>query len=241
MLNLMSGFPKSGTTWFCRILDDLLKKDHNISQQISTDIKRIYRHNNENKKNVFSYLNNPLYTSEYSLINHDECIIIYRNFKNILVSCYFQQTYREALHYNRSIDDFITFDYGGINSIVNFYNFLETNGSNKSYVFYENMLNSLTLLPMLRHYTLSDITESYSNNTFEKMRKQETENYYDPDTSNADKIELCPKDINNINSFKTRSGPKSNYNDYLNVEQIERIDNIVKDRFLFLEKHPGVI
>jgi hypothetical protein len=73
------------------------------------------------------------------------------------------------------------------------------------------------------------------------MRKQETENYYNPDTSNADKIELCPKDINNINSFKTRSGPKSNYNDYLNVEQIERIDNIVKDRFLFLEKHPGVI
>lgn len=241
MLDLMSGFPKSGTTWFCRILDDLLKKDYNISQQISPDIKRIYRHKNENKKHVFSYLNNPLYTSKYSLINHDQCIIIYRNFKNILVSCYFQQTYRESLHYNGSINNFIDFDYGGINSIVNFYNFLETNGRNKSYVFYENMFNSLTLLSMLRDYTLSNITESYNNNTFEKMRKQETENYYGPDTSNADKIELCPKDINNINSFKTRCGPKSNYGDYLNAEQIERIDNIVKDRFLFLEKYPGVI
>lgn len=241
MLKLISGFPKSGTTWFCRILDDLLKKDYNISQQISPDIKRIYRHKKENNKIVFSYLNNPLYFLQQSIIEDNQSVIIYRNFKNILVSCYFQQTYREALCYDGSIDNFIDFDYGGINSIINFYNFIESNSQHKSYVYYENMYESLISLSVINQYSVSDIIESYNNNTFEKMRKQETENYYNPETSSADKIELCPKDINNINSFKTRCGPNSNYSDYLNVEQIERIDNIIRDRFLFLEKHPGVI
>jgi hypothetical protein len=219
---LITGFPKSGTTWLCRILDCLLCKEYGIFKQKTRNIKRIYTSNN----NIitFSYLKNPLYKTNLRVPYHDKCIVLYRDFKDILVSCYFQQKYRE-FKYNGTISEFIDFDFGGIKSIINFYNTIEEQGKNKEYIYYEKMEESLKSLSILENLNLD---ECLSLNTFEKMRQKEIDNYNNANITPEDKIELCPRNINDINSYKTRNGKVGDYINYLSNEDIKKIDNILR-------------
>jgi hypothetical protein len=217
---LITGFPKSGTTWLCRILDCLLKNEYKISKQITQNIKRIYA--SRDHTIIFSYLNNPLYTTNFEVPNHDKCIILYRDFKDILVSCYFQQKYRESTKYSGTISEFIDFDYGGIKSIINFYKAIEEKGKDKEYLYYEKMKESIGSLSVFDKTKLDDCLDL---NSFDNMRQQEIANYSSSQITGSDLIELCPKDINNINSYKTRSGKIGDYINYLSKEDIEKIDN----------------
>lgn len=220
---LITGFPKSGTTWLCRILDCLLKNEYKISKQISQNIKRIYA--SKDNTIIFSYLNNPLYTTNFEVPNHNKCIILYRDFKDILVSCYFQQKYRESTKYGGTISEFIDFNYGGIKSIINFYKTIEEKGKNKEYLYYEKMEESIKSLSIFDKTKLDTCLEL---NSFENMRQQEITNYYNTQIKDSDSIELCPKDINNINSYKTRSGKVGDYLNHLSKEDIEKIDKFLK-------------
>jgi hypothetical protein len=222
MKTLITGFPKSGTTWLCRILDCLLKNEYKISKQISQNIKRIYT--SKNHTIIFSYLNNPLYTTNFEVPNHDKCIVLYRDFKDILVSCYFQQKHRENTNYSGTISEFIDFDYGGIKSIINFYKVIEEQGKDKEYLYYEKMEESIKSLSI---FDKTKMDECLEFNSFENMRQQEIENYSNTQITGSDLIELCPKDINNINSYKTRSGKVGDYINYLSKEDIDKIDHIV--------------
>ncbi|NBP16830.1 hypothetical protein EBU95_20990 [bacterium] len=217
---LITGFPKSGTTWLCRILDCLLNKEYKISKQMSQNIKRIYV--SKDHTIIFSYLNNPLYTTNFDVPNHDKCIILYRDFKDIIVSCYFQQKHRETTNYSGTISEFIDFDYGGIKSIINFYKTIEEQGKDKEYLYYEKMAESIKSLSIFDKTKLDTCLEL---NSFENMRQQEIVNYSKAQITDSDSIELCPKDINNIDSYKTRSGKVGNYVNYLSKEDIEKIDN----------------
>jgi hypothetical protein len=69
------------------------------------------------------------------------------------------------------------------------------------------------------------LEECLKLNGFDNMRQQETANYSNSQITESDLIELCPKDINNINSYKTRSGKIGDYINYLSKEDIEKIDN----------------
>lgn len=215
---LITGFPKSGTTWLCRIFDCLLNNEYKIYRQISQNIKRIYV--SKEHTIIFSYLNNPLYSTKFEVPNHDKCIILYRDFKDILVSCYFQQKYRENTKYSGTISEFIDFDYGGIKSIINFYKFIEERGKDKEYLYYEKMEESIRSLSI---FDKTKLDECLNLNSFDNMRQQETANYSNPQTTDSDLIELCPKDINNINSYKTRNGKVGDYINYLTEEDIKKI------------------
>ena len=223
MKTLITGFPKSGTTWLCRILDCLLKNEYKISKQISQNIKRIY--NSTDHTVIFSYLNNPLYTTRFEVPNHDKCIILYRDFKDILVSCYFQQKHREHTKYSGTISEFIDFDYGGIKSIINFYKTIEEQGKNKEYLYYEKMEESIKSLSMFDKTKLDACLEL---NSFDNMRQQEIANYSNTQITASDLIELCPKDISNINSYKTRNGKAGDYINYLSKNDIDKINKILQ-------------
>jgi hypothetical protein len=221
MRTLITGFPKSGTTWLCRTLDCLLKKEYKISKQISQNIKRIYT--SKDHTVIFSYLNNPLYTKNFEVPDHNKCIILYRDFKDILVSCYFQQKYRESTKYSGTISEFIDFDYGGINSIINFYKVIEEQGKDKEYLYYEKMEESIGSLSI---FDKTKLDECLDLNSFDNMRQQEIANYSSAQITGSDLIELCPKDINNINSYKTRNGKVGDYINYLSKEDVEKIDGM---------------
>lgn len=220
---LITGFPKSGTTWLCRIFDCLLNNEYKISRQISQNIKRIYT--SKNYTVIFSYLNNPLYSTKFEVPNHDKCIILYRDFKDILVSCYFQQKYRENTKYGGTISEFIDFDYGGIKSIINFYKAIEERGKDKEYLYYEKMEESIRSLSVFDKTKLDECLEL---NSFDNMRQQEEANYSDSQITASDLIELCPKDINNINSYKTRNGKVGDYVNYLSKDDIDKINKILQ-------------
>jgi hypothetical protein len=90
------------------------------------------------------------------------------------------------------------------------------------------MEESLKSLSLINNKKLDYCIES---NTFEKMRKQEIENYSKKNISMSDKTELCPKDINNINSYKTRNGKIGDYINYLTQEDIKKIDKLCNELF----------
>jgi hypothetical protein len=221
---LITGFPKSGTTWLCRTLDCLLDNKYTISKHISLNIKRLYR--SKDHTIFFSYLNNPLPLCNQSIEvpNHDKCIVLYRDFKDIIVSCYFQQKYRENTNYSGTISEFIDFDYGGIKSIINFYRAIEEQGKDKEYLYYEKMKESIRSLSI---FDKTKLDECLKFNSFDNMRQQETANYSNSQITDSDLIELCPKDIKNINSYKTRNGKVGDYINYLSKEDIEKIDRII--------------
>jgi hypothetical protein len=220
---LITGFPKSGTTWLCRILDCLLKKDgYKTYKQSSYNIKRIYL--SLQNTIIFSYLKNPLYTTDLIVPSHDKCLVLYRDFKDIIVSCYFQQKHRESTKYNGTISEFIDFNYGGIKSIINFYKVIEDQGKDIEYLYYEKMEESIRSLSIFDKTKLDECLEL---NNFNNMRQQEIANYSNAQITGSDLIELCPKDINNINSYKTRSGKIGDYINYLSKEDIEKIDRII--------------
>jgi len=221
---LITGFPKSGTTWLCRTLDCLLKNKYKIFKQISHNIKRIYA--SKYHTVIFSYLNNPLYATKFEVPNHDKCIILYRDFKDILVSCYFQQKYRESTKYGGTLSEFIDFDYGGIKSIINFYKAIEEQGKDKEYLYYEKMEESIRSLSVFDKTKLDECLEL---NSFDNMRNQEIANYSNAKITGSDLVELCPKDINNIDSYKTRNGKVGDYINYLSQENIEKIDSIASN------------
>jgi hypothetical protein len=224
MKTLITGFPKSGTTWLCRILDCLLKDEYRISKHISLNVKRLYR--SKDHTVIFSYLNNSLPLCNKSIVvpNHEKCIVLYRDFKDTLVSCYFQQKYRESTKYNGTISEFIDFDYGGIKSIINFYKAVEEQGKDKEYLYYEKMEESIRSLSI---FDKTNLNECLELNNFDNMRQQEIANYSNAQITGSDLIELCPKDINNINSYKTRNGKAGDYTNYLSKEDIDKIDHII--------------
>ena len=222
---LLTGYPKSGTTYLCRVLDCLLQNTHQISKQLSSDLKRAYRR--DDQRVYFSYLNNPLYNKHQSVPPFAQAIVLYRDFRDVLVSCYFQQKYREDTKYSGTLSEFIEFDFGGIRSIVRFYNAVEQAQPNILAVSYETLAESLpAIISALAVETDSAfIQRCLAQNSFENMRKLEVQNYGTSDI--AERIELAPKDLTNIDTYKTRRGKIGGYVDYLTPDDVAKINAVV--------------
>jgi hypothetical protein len=223
---LFTAHPKSGTTWLCRILDCILAVSHTRTGfNKSVDIKRIY----ESAENTitFSFLGNPVHTTDLYVPDHDKCIILYRNYKDILVSSYFQQKYRSLKPFEGNISEFIDSDRGGIRGIIKLYQLIEKEGKNKEYLHYETMEESIKQLSLFRNMNIDECLEA---NTFERMRQLEISNYKNRRKIHpAEKRELGPKFIKNINSYKTRNGKIGDYVNHLTQADIDKIDTIIKE------------
>lgn len=222
---LLTGYPKSGTTYLCRLLDCLLQDTHWISKQLSSNLKRVYRRGDQ--RVYFSYLNNPLYNKHQIVPPFTQSIVLYRDFRDILVSCYFQQKYRENTKYAGTLSEFIDFDFGGIRSIVRFYSAVEQAQPNLLAVSYETLAESLpTILSALNVETDSAfIQRCLAHNSFENMRNLEIQNYGTNDV--AERIELSPKDLTNTDTYKTRRGKIGGYVDYLTPADVIKINSVV--------------
>jgi hypothetical protein len=232
---LLTGYPKSGTTYLCRLLDCLLQDTHQISKQLSSDIKRAYRR--DTQRIYFSYLNNPLYNKHQLVPAFESAVVLYRDFRDILVSCYFQQKHREHTKYAGALSEFIDFDFGGIRSIVRFYNTVEQAQPNMLAVSYETLAENVPAI-------LSKLDEKKDNafiqrclaqNSFENMRKLEVQNYGTSDT--AERIELAPKDLDNTDTYKTRRGKIGGYVDYLTPNDVAKINAIVQAEYANAENN----
>lgn len=230
---LFTAHPKSGTTWLCRILDCLLRDSHTRTAcNKSVDIKRIYE--SAESTITFSFLGNPVYTSELYVPDHDKCIILYRDYKDILISSYFQQKYRIAQPFTGTISDFIDSDYGGIRGIIKLYQFIEKEGKNKEYLHYESMEAGIRQLSMFRNIKVDACLEA---NTFERMRQQEISNYRNRRKIAIEEgIELLPADVKNTNTYKTRNGKVGDYINYLSPADIEKIERIIEQSDNFMSK-----
>jgi hypothetical protein len=222
---LFTAHPKSGTTWLCRILDCLLADSYaRTAFNQSVDIKRIYE--SADNTITFSFLGNPVYSDELYVPDHDKCIILYRDYKDILVSSYFQQKYRIYPPFDGTISEFIDSDRGGIRGIIELYRLIEKEGKNKEYLHYETMEESIKQLSLFRNMNIDTCLEA---NTFEQMRQLEIANYRNKRKLLPGEAELCPIKIKNINSYKTRNGKINDHVNHLSQADIDKIDYIIKE------------
>ena len=231
MKTLITGHPKTGTTYLCRVLDCLLSDTQQISRQLSVDLKRIYRRRPHRAD--FSYLNNPLYFTQRIIPAYDAYIVLYRDFRDTLVSCYFQQQHREQTRFAGSIGEFVDFSFGGIRGIVAFYNEIEQHAQEKILpVSYERMTEELgaALVAGGIEHDAQNYEACFQANTFAAMREEEQRNYQQA-TDIAAQIELAPKDPNNYDTYKTRRGKIGGYTDYLSADEIARINAIIADEY----------
>jgi hypothetical protein len=223
---LFTAHPKSGTTWLCRILDCLLADSYTRTAfNQSVDIKRIYE--SADSTITFSFLGNPVHSDELYVPDHDKCIILYRDYKDILVSSYFHQKYRSGIPFEGDISDFIDSDRGGIRGIIKLYRLIEKEGKNKEYLHYETMEESIKQLSLFRNMNIDTCLEA---NTFERMRQLEISNFKNKKKIHpAEARELGPVKLSNINSYKTRNGKINDHVNHLSQADIDKIDRIIKD------------
>ncbi len=214
---ILVSFPKSGRTWISLILKEL-GIDIPVTHDGTGHVRKI--HFNRLIKDKTAYGGNKV-------------ILLLREPKDTVVSGYFHSTRRKQV-FNGSIDKFIRSPKHGVEKIVRFNtNWLKNKDIPKDFhlIIYENMQKDIyfEIKKLLKFLNIEDISDKKIKDviaftSFDNMQKLEKEGYF-KDTFGEG---LTPKNINDIESYKTRKGKVGGYVDYLTLEQIEYCNTIIK-------------
>ena len=158
-------------------------------------------------------------------------IYLARDPRDVVVSMYFQRTRRDK-DYTGSLQDFIHNDVGGLDTIIRFYNAWADSFPHIDRLLllqYEEM-RADPLLTLVKLFEFMDhapdreiIQHSIDACSFERMKKMERDNQFS-------RSWLKAGDVNDEESFKVRRGKIGGYTDYLDADEIGRIENIIKTR-----------
>ncbi len=155
-------------------------------------------------------------------------ILLTRNIKDVLVSCYFQATKRIG-KYNGNISEFIRSDRYGARKIITFYNtWYENRGVPKEFLHlkYEDMHNKPeeVLSQTMRFLGLHQVEEDLVRNaiqfaSFGNMKVMEKEFIFKQRS-------MRPANASDDESFKVRKGVVGGYAFYLSPDDIDFIDKV---------------
>lgn len=155
--------------------------------------------------------------------------------KDVMVSFYFQESKRNE-RFDGSLSEFLERDRGGLRTLLTYYNIWEENRDafgNFKRVCYEELhedagaVLSEVLSFLGPHLVFSEevIEEAVEFASFENMRRRErTEGLDSAGLSVDDRT-----DVEDEESFKTRKGKKGGYEDYLDPDEVENVDRIIRE------------
>jgi len=232
-------YPKSGRTWLKVLVGKYLSLKYNLpeSKILSTEfmtsksgLPRVsFGHNGTGTDNA-TPLTRKLAYDKRNYANK-KVVLLGRNFKDTLVSAYFQATKRDNV-FGGTISEFIRTELFGIQKIIKFYDgWLHNRHVPNSFLFiqYEELHQDpkTALKKLLSFIGEAEVEESLLDESieycsFSKLKKLEAENRFKNTI-------LCPKNAADPESFKVRKGKVGGYAEYLSEEDIRFIDNTIKE------------
>jgi len=249
------GYPKSGNTWlrfFIINYAHLINNDTPINKNLFSEYKIHFR---SIPNIIFSHGTKDRRIKPISFENLDpfinfkrKTIFLSRDPRDVLISSYFHEKYREGEsgypkeiwtqifpnedsdNEKKELSDFIKNKIRGIESIVNYMNFIfsiKNQFSELLFVKYEDLHNNPieTFKKIVGFFNLSlnkdVLNKSIEHSSFSRMRDFErNHNYYQADLG-------TPNIKDDERSYKCRSGKIGEYKKYLKQEDIDYIDYII--------------
>lgn len=231
-------YPKCGRTWLVLLIAEALQRYHGVQLRNPLKLRRLasrrrgvpYIHAHHDGGPEF-LLPEEMPTDK-SAYRGRKVIFLVRDPRDVLVSSYFQKVKRNY-NFVGSISDYIDERRGGIESIVTFYNIWAANrGAPADFllVTYEDLHADAAhelrrVLEFIGYTRVSQevVDAAVDNCRFENMRRLERDDSFRTGA-------LSPRDRNDESTYKTRQGKAGGYREHLTAEQIERIDEVLRER-----------
>lgn len=232
-------YPKSGRTWLRVLIGKILCEQFKLPDEIMLDTYKVttaasgilrtqLTHDRSSMNEGLRYFELPTDKRKYA---GKKVILLTRNIKDALVSCYFQATKRIG-KYNGNISEFIRSDRYGVKKIITFYNTWHQNrGVPKEFLHlkYEDMHNNPeeVLYQTMRFLGLYQVEENLIREavqfaSFDNMKVMEKEFLFKQRS-------MRPANVSDDESFKVRKGVVGGYTSYLSQDDLDFIDKVKRE------------
>jgi hypothetical protein len=238
---ILVSYPKCGRTWLRAMLSKYYTERYGLPAGTLLDFANLHYQNREIPRIFLTHdvINNVLnrivppdaISTDKSVYYKRNIIYLARDPRDMVVSMYFQRTRRDK-DYTGRLQDFIHNDVGGLDTIIRFYNAWADSFPHIDRLLllkYEEM-RADPLLTLVKLFEFMDhapdreiIQHSIDACSFERMKKMERDNQFS-------RSWLKAGDVNDEESFKVRRGKIGGYTDYLDADEIGKIENIIKSR-----------
>jgi len=240
---VLISFPKCGRSWLRLMICDMIKHkfdddsiiaDTNLLWKVHPLIPYFTIDHDDASLKAPGELNR-----DKTFFRNKKVIFLVRDPRDVIVSWYFQVVKRGSKKWfdkkikTDSVADFIENEFGGLKTIIAFYNiWLENKSKPKDFLLikYENLkYNPNEVLKQINKFcgienVIGDSSIRYAieNNSFDKLKTRER-NQSIPHSA------FKTNNTNDVESFKVRKGKIGGYVDYLSKEQIEKMNQIISN------------
>ena len=231
-------FPKSGRTWLRVLIGKTLCETFSLPANIMLDTYKIttaarilktqFTHDNSSINDGWDYRR---LSSDKSWYAEKKVIFLYRDIKDVLVSCYFQATKR-VNKYSDNISAFIRSEKYGAKKVVTFYNIWDKNRMvPREFLLlrYENLHKNPgeVLTQTMNFLGLTEVDDSVMDQavefaSFRSMKSLEEGNFF------KHKM-LKPVSAGDSESYKVRKGVVGGYSSYLSEDDVRYIDQVIEE------------
>ncbi len=240
-------YPKSGRTWLRLLLGKVLCDQFQVDSKHMLDTLRVttlarvlptrFTHDGASMRDGCPITELDTSKTEYA---DKKIIVLVRDPRDIMVSCYFQATKRIHV-YHGPISEFVRSDNYGIRKCVTFYNIWSENQAlPKGFlaVRYEDMHTNPqgVLKSVLDFLGITNVEPHVMDRAiefgrFDNMKKMEASGKFERQV-------LKPGNVNDQDSFKVRRGKVGGYADYLSQEDCQYLTDVIAQAdCLFLNRY----
>jgi len=227
--NWVLSYPKSGRTWLRVMLGHVFTEHYGLSQDQIFDEKTMTQaaglkptdFSHDETSNSEGRDLAQLTTEKTKYVGKDVMLLV-RDPRDVVVSCYFQATRRKS-RYEGDIHAFIRSSTHGIRKIIQYYTIWENNRAvpaSFTLLKYEELHGQplRSLQTALAFFGAANIPQKVLEDaidfaSFDSMKEMERNN-------SLKNKKLRPGDVNDPESFKVRKGKIGGYREYLNEEDI---------------------
>jgi hypothetical protein len=232
---IIVSYPKCGRTWLRVMVSNYYVERYGLAHGSLLDFANLHLQNREIPR---IFLSNDIphtvippeaISADKSAYYDRKVVYLTRDPRDVVVSMYFQRTRRDT-NYTGTLQEFIFAREGGIETMIRFYNVWADSFPkirDLLLIRYEDMKADpegtvTALLQFLGHEPDRQIVHNaVEAASFERMKSMERDNAFD-------RSWLKAGNVNDEESFKVRRGKIGGYADYLDKEDIEKINRLIE-------------
>lgn len=228
-------YPKCGRTWLRVLLSNYYIERYGLMPGSLLDFANLHYQKRNIPKIYFTHYikHTAIRPEDISTkipgIFKNKPVFLIRDPRDVIVSLYFQRTRRDA-NYTGSLVDFIYDETGGLATLIRYYNvWARYLPEARDYLLlrYEDLCTrtSVELVRLLEHLGHEPdrgiVRNAVEESSFERMKKRERSDQYN-------RSWLKAGDRSDEESFKVRRGKIGGFADYLDDDDTDRINRLVR-------------